>query len=225
MGQIVTMLISVAGALAVTAVLFIGADRTVDAALTRWPAFMAGIGAVLGLIAGAILPAQRLDPPRPGHRRAVQRGMAGDRGRRHCRGGAGDGRGTGVDPRAGPAHPPGGRAETVGLRGPRPAIRHRGPGHPRLSHPVPVVQERHPGPRARIHLPVLRGDLHRPELLLRPRLELDLHQPPLHRRLGRRRGGRDCRLGQRLPDRRRAAEGQAGPEGPCESWAARQRCS
>ena len=55
MGQIVTMLISVAGALAVTAVLFIGADRTVDAALTRWPAFMAGIGAVFGLIAGAIL--------------------------------------------------------------------------------------------------------------------------------------------------------------------------
>ena len=55
MGQIVTMLVSVAGALAVTAVLFIGADRTVDSALNRWPAFTASIGAVLGLIAGAVL--------------------------------------------------------------------------------------------------------------------------------------------------------------------------
>ncbi|WP_419925836.1 carbohydrate ABC transporter permease [Candidatus Poriferisocius sp.] len=55
MGQIVTMLLSVAGALAVTAVLFIGADRTVDSALTRWPAFMACVGAVVGLIAGAVL--------------------------------------------------------------------------------------------------------------------------------------------------------------------------
>ncbi len=55
MGQIVTMLISVAGALAVTAVLFIGADRTVDSALNRWSAFTASIGAVLGLIIGAVL--------------------------------------------------------------------------------------------------------------------------------------------------------------------------
>ncbi len=49
------MLISVAGALVVTAVLFVGADRTVDSALNRWPAFMASIGAVLGLVAGAVL--------------------------------------------------------------------------------------------------------------------------------------------------------------------------
>ena len=55
MGQIVTMLISVAGALAVTAVLFMGADRTVDSALNRWSAFTASIGAVLGLIIGAVL--------------------------------------------------------------------------------------------------------------------------------------------------------------------------
>ena len=55
MGQIVTMLISVAGALAVTAVLFIGADRAVDSALNRWAAFTASIGAVLGLIIGAVL--------------------------------------------------------------------------------------------------------------------------------------------------------------------------
>ena len=55
MGQVVTMLVSVAGALAVTAVLFIGADRTVDSALDRWPAFMASIGGVLGLIVGAVL--------------------------------------------------------------------------------------------------------------------------------------------------------------------------
>ena len=55
MGQIVTMLISVIGAIAVTAVLFIGADRTVDSALNRWPAFMGSIGALLGLVVGAVL--------------------------------------------------------------------------------------------------------------------------------------------------------------------------
>ncbi len=55
MSQVVTMLVSVAGALAVTAVLFIGADRTVNSVLSRWPAFMAGMGAVPGLILGAAL--------------------------------------------------------------------------------------------------------------------------------------------------------------------------
>ena len=55
MGQIVTMLVSVIGALAVTAVLFVGADQTATAALNRWPAFAASIGGVVGLIVGAVL--------------------------------------------------------------------------------------------------------------------------------------------------------------------------
>ncbi len=66
MGQIVTMLISVAGALAVTAVLFIGADRTVDSALNRWAAFTASIGGVLGLIAGSVLQHNGWVPRGPG---------------------------------------------------------------------------------------------------------------------------------------------------------------
>ncbi|MCY3924119.1 MAG: sugar ABC transporter permease [bacterium] len=55
MGQFVTMLVSVAGALAVSAALFIGANRTVDNARDRWPAFVAVVGGLIGLGVGAVL--------------------------------------------------------------------------------------------------------------------------------------------------------------------------
>ena len=55
MGQILTMLVSVAGALAVSAVLFIGANRAVDNVRVRWPAFTAAIGGLVGLAVGAVV--------------------------------------------------------------------------------------------------------------------------------------------------------------------------
>ena len=55
MGQFLTMLVSVAGALAVSAVIFIGANRAVDNVRARWPAFTAAIGGVVGLVVGAVV--------------------------------------------------------------------------------------------------------------------------------------------------------------------------
>ena len=54
MGQFLTMLVSVAGALAVSAVIFIGANRAVDNVRARWPAFTAAIGGLVGLAVGAV---------------------------------------------------------------------------------------------------------------------------------------------------------------------------
>ena len=55
MGQFLTMLVSVVGALAVSAVIFIGANRAVDNVRARWPAFTAAIGGVVGLVVGAVV--------------------------------------------------------------------------------------------------------------------------------------------------------------------------
>lgn len=55
MAQLVTMLVSVAGALLVSAVVFIGANRAVDSVRSRWPAFTASLGVLAGLIAGAVV--------------------------------------------------------------------------------------------------------------------------------------------------------------------------
>ncbi len=55
MGQFLTMLVSVAGALAVSAVIFIGANRAVDNVRVRWPAFTAVIGGLAGLAVGAVV--------------------------------------------------------------------------------------------------------------------------------------------------------------------------
>ena len=55
MDQLLTMLVSVAGALAVSAVLFIGANRAVDDVRTRWPVFTAAIGGLVGLAVGAVV--------------------------------------------------------------------------------------------------------------------------------------------------------------------------
>ncbi len=55
MAQFVTMLVSIAGALLVSAVVFIGANRAVDSVRSRWPAFTAAIGVLAGLIAGAVV--------------------------------------------------------------------------------------------------------------------------------------------------------------------------
>ena len=55
MGQFLTMLVSVVGALVVSAVIFIGANRAVDNVRARWPAFTAAIGGVVGLVVGAVV--------------------------------------------------------------------------------------------------------------------------------------------------------------------------
>ena len=55
MDQFLTMLVSVAGALAVSAVLFIGANRAVDNVRVRWPSFTAAVGGVVGLAVGAVV--------------------------------------------------------------------------------------------------------------------------------------------------------------------------
>ena len=55
MSQFLTMLVSVAGALAVSAVLFVGANRAVDNIGVRWPVFTASIGGLVGLVAGAVV--------------------------------------------------------------------------------------------------------------------------------------------------------------------------
>ena len=55
MSQLVTMLVSVAGALVVSAVVFIGANRAVDSVGNRWPAFTASIGVLAGLGVGAVV--------------------------------------------------------------------------------------------------------------------------------------------------------------------------
>ncbi len=55
MAQFVTMLVSVAGALLVSAVVFFGANRAVDSIHGRWPAFTASAGVFVGLLAGAVV--------------------------------------------------------------------------------------------------------------------------------------------------------------------------
>ena len=53
--QLVTMLVSIAGALLVSAVVFIGANRAVDSVRSRWPAFTASLGVLAGLLVGAVV--------------------------------------------------------------------------------------------------------------------------------------------------------------------------
>ncbi len=55
MAQFVTMLVSVAGALLVSAVVFFGANRAVDSVHGRWPNFTASVGVMAGLLAGAVV--------------------------------------------------------------------------------------------------------------------------------------------------------------------------
>ncbi len=55
MSQFLTMLVSVAGALAVSAVLFVGANRAVDNIGVRWPVFTGSIGGLVGLAVGAVV--------------------------------------------------------------------------------------------------------------------------------------------------------------------------
>ena len=55
MAQLVTMLVSIAGALLVSAVVFIGANRAVDSVRSRWPAFTASLGVLAGLLVGAVV--------------------------------------------------------------------------------------------------------------------------------------------------------------------------
>ncbi len=66
MGQFVTMLVSVAGALAVSAAVFVGANRAVDNVRERWPAFLAVVGAVAGVVVGAVLQHNGWVPRGPG---------------------------------------------------------------------------------------------------------------------------------------------------------------
>ena len=53
MDQLVTMIITVVASLAAAAVVFVGANRAVDQTISRWPAFTASVGAVVGLVVGA----------------------------------------------------------------------------------------------------------------------------------------------------------------------------
>ncbi|MXY09567.1 MAG: sugar ABC transporter permease [Acidimicrobiaceae bacterium] len=55
MDQFITMIITVVVSLAVSAVLFIGANRAVDSVRGRWPAFTAAVGGMVGLVAGAVV--------------------------------------------------------------------------------------------------------------------------------------------------------------------------
>ena len=55
MDQFITMIITVVVSLAVSAVLFVGANRAVDSIRGRWPVFTAAIGGMVGLVAGAVV--------------------------------------------------------------------------------------------------------------------------------------------------------------------------
>ena len=55
MDQFITMIITVVVSLAVSAVIFVGANRAVDSVRVRWPAFTAAIGGLVGLVAGAVI--------------------------------------------------------------------------------------------------------------------------------------------------------------------------
>ena len=55
MDQLITMIITVVVSLAVSAVLFIGANRAVDSVRSRWPAFTAAVGGLVGLVVGAVV--------------------------------------------------------------------------------------------------------------------------------------------------------------------------
>ena len=174
------MLISVAGALAVTAVLFIGADRTVDSALNRWSAFTASIGAVLGLITGAVLQHNGWVPQGPAIGGPFSEGWLAIVISGLIVGGLGLIVGRRLVPTLERRIRLEGGLRPWVVRGPGSALRCRRLGHPRLSHHVAVVQKRAKRPGVWFHHPALRGDLHRPHLLFCRRLDLDLHQPPLH---------------------------------------------
>ena len=84
MDQFITMIITVVVSLAVSAVLFIGANRAVDSVRGRWPAFTAAVGGMVGLVAGAVVQHNGWLPRGPALGRTAQGGLAGPPRGRSC---------------------------------------------------------------------------------------------------------------------------------------------